>query len=455
MKQLTTTSADVYLRHYKEDTFKEIKDIQDKKELTVVTYTSVNYLISGLDYIQKNFIQDNTRATIIFGIHGLESKNAEERLNHFYDYLSDNQEKYSNTDIFFHARCHIKLIYCDGVLFVGSQNISATSDSFDCNFNRSLNKNNEKGEEPTVYNNNELLIRFSDNDKRITNTIVNNLIDDVVQVHQVQLSGKTTPVSIDKIKNNYAASFIDEFASELTDSVQNLNDIDVFYEPKEQLFEVDSVAETVARLVNLYEAIEPYQLLEQGSSYSDVHKALTEFYEWAFCGECPICNSPDFEELEEKVEAFHQINSDFALDLDLSAISLEKIEFFLLPKHDDIADFAISIKEVLERNDLTSLKSFRDANLFEIVSYIASQPSDYALHNYIDGDGNVSNSDIERAIYDDCISEGEQLEALLDNIKDIVTEVGQLIYEESLEATRNYFKRRIIKFTKQMKKYQN
>lgn len=412
MKFLKKTEAHIYHRHFSEDSFYEIKQLETVATLKIATYGPSGSLFSTIKFIIDELASKKTDIEIVYGIADFGKPEAKEKIKTNLDKLL--KDKIENIRIFLHSRSHVKAIYADGSLYLGSQNVASTSKSLSELTKRSFDE---------LFSRHEIILKVNDPEGALSNQILTDLqrdrfcclpLDNSLELNENDFHtleywhDHTELIEHVKLIKNTIESYSDltpsyDFSNEL--EIGELNEIieslgEIFHEGSS-----DKSKEIINRLIKI---VYGDSLLEASSE-----KKLCEFSEV----------------LDLVSEIAESKPTQFDLDeLEIVKDLIEPVDVFSL-NDDDFEDIISDISNVISNAFATNKKSFLEKWEHEIVDYIASNPGDFDLSDYpIGDDSRVSDKDISNAISREFISLDTQINFLTPQINELASDtLGRIV----------------------------
>lgn len=426
--------GNLYLRHYSQDTFKEFKELKNIDSLEIITYLSVSSLRSTLNFIMENFASKSQKVTIIFGISGLEYEGSEEKFNEFVDDL----KKLNNPSlqIYLHSRCHIKAIRADELLYLGTQNVSSTSNMFIENVKKA--KNSKKGSWDSVFNYHELVFRVdSASSREYSSKLIDLLLEDKISSHKIY-NGALNSIDFALIKKQFdyneiieAHKAIRPYLKELLDTSASLFNLNLNYEEPD--FTPENSADSLGLLISI-------------SNETDLDSAkddIEDILELTFGGDDLSqlkYDETDLFELHDGIDFLSQVCDSGGLPEALSNSitgSLEEIQtriddlespsIFSLCQEDKNELFRKIINEI-HAAGATDIESFVERNMHDISDYLTGSPGEYFDSLYTDEDGNLIDDAVEIAIRNKDLSKSTLIYAARDKLGDLMRVIANLMY---------------------------
>jgi len=411
MKAIGDIEGKLFHRHFSEDTFDEFKKLTKILKLDLVTYVSVNSLLSTFKFISEEFIKKSDEVCVIIGIKGINAEDAEDKLIALKNFIS-NENKH-NLIVYIHSRCHVKAFSADDVLYLGTQNVSKTSNSLKEQLERRYTE---------IYNDHELVIRVNDTNKETTDKIKKQLIEDRYSCHKLYADGVlNNELSIEYIRKwydyrtikthiDYLASLPDGLSKHNIEVVKPAFELDAKYctdvsEIIVKIYESNSDSNSRIQLnyflskvtgENRFIAVD----LPCATSFREVLEELENL-------DSPISSCDEIGDIEEllKEESISDIGSEESVEM------FEEIRLLIIDSG---------------AHDIDNLLEHRAD---EIINKIEGAPGDYNLWDYQDNDGGISADAIERAIIDKKISKNQQLHALHEYLEELVLGIVDITYQ--------------------------
>ncbi|SNB59172.1 hypothetical protein SAMN04487880_3450 [Marinobacter sp. es.042] len=416
MKRLSSIKGDLFHRHFGEDTFTEFKSISEISELYIVTYSSIRALESTISFIFRNFVEKSNKATIVVGIKGINHDNATKKFEKAIKFIES--LSHPNLTIYLHTRCHIKLISADNLLYLGTQNVSGTSNSFLENSEKNFTE---------VFNDHEIIVRIDENGRSTADKIVDELKSDTHSCFCILRNTEIADTSLAEIRHSYSHEIINRHFESIKTHASNFTEIERqidtdFYDPDE---------EHPQDIINLLSSI------NLSVSRKQHNKHLRELLQLAISEEDLDYLFSDYKNSiysaiddmrDDAIPISKSVNYQKAI-LCLEEADIEKIDFGA-SYFNELID---SIKEEIHFAGVTDIPTYLEHMRHHIVSQLNSNQGQYDLHKVIDDEGFASFESIEAGILDNEISRADQLDTLRTELSSFVNNIAKMIISALIE----------------------
>jgi len=415
MKTLSTIKGDLLHRHFGEDTFAEFKSISTISDLYIVTYSSMRTLRSTISFIFENFAEKSAKATIVIGIKGINDDAAIifKRAINFLGSLN-----HSHLTIYLHTRCHIKLIAADNLLYLGTQNISGTSNSFIENSEKNFKE---------VFNDHEIIIRIDEDGRSTAGKIIGELTSDTHSCFRVLRRGDIATISLEKIRNSYMQETIKRHFESIKIHASNFIEIERHIDSDYYDFDEEHSKDIIKLLSSISLSVSRDQhdkklreLLKLAISEEDLNYLFYDYKDSIY--------SAIRDMQKDEVPITQSINYQEAISC-LKETDIDRLDFGL-PYFNELIT---SIKDEIHFAGATDIPTYLEHMRHHVVSQLNSNQGQYDLNRVIDDEGFASFESIEAGICNNEISQSDQLDTLRKELSFFVNNIAKQIVSALIE----------------------
>lgn len=444
MKHLANVQAQIFHRHFSEDSFDEIKRMKNIKMLKVVTYGAANSLYSTIKFIFEELASKGTEIEILYGVANFDSDQTENQIRNNLRWIS--QSKFKDIRLHLHSRSHIKAVSADGKLFLGSQNIATTSKNL-------LDISSLEPDE--LYSNHEIIIKMEDNDNYMMSSIFDNLTDD--KFCYVFFDGNSCVDDIELGNLRYWYDY-----NEILNYIKDFNDVIGQYDSfihttgVSSEIEVEELHSILEVLENIFEASSTNSFIKLVNDLIDIR------YSESYLDDSTLDKLSSLKEIVDDIIELNE-NSPAKFKSD----SLDKIEELIQPPdlnsidEDELDDIIDKVRSAISYGFATDKKSFLEHWEFEIVDYINSNPGDFDLYDLpVNESSRPDEEDIAVAVSREFISLDQQVSFLGPQIGMLAREVLEhvisklvMIHEERVSEAYDILESSIFELRKKVERF--
>ncbi|RZG04025.1 hypothetical protein EXT48_13920 [Pseudoalteromonas sp. CO348] len=407
MKYLANVEAKVFHRHFSEDSFDEIKKLNNIKSLKVATYGPAKSLFSTVRFIVEDLASENTEVEILYGISNFNHKNTENEVKACLKRLA--KSEFNNVKLFLHSRSHVKAISADSDLYLGSQNVATTS--------KPMHELSGEGYK-TLFSSHEVIIKISDNNNELIRGILKNLTDDNFCCTLFESKQCIDDIDFKILRYWYDYNEILDYLSFFEGIVKQYEEF-IFTSEISSEIEVERLHEILNLLADIFHSNSSDKTLIL------LNDLIENTYAESFLDESTLDKISNLEGIIEEIIELNEASPN-----QIRSANLEKAKELIQPSdvfminEDELEDVIYKIKNTIDYGYATDKESFLEFWEHEIVDHINSNPGDFDLSDYpIGEDSRTHVKDISIAVSREFISLDQQVYFLSPQIKELTVQV--------------------------------
>tara|TARA_R110001599_G_scaffold343413_1_gene565985 strand:- start:183 stop:1643 length:1461 start_codon:yes stop_codon:yes gene_type:complete len=443
MKSLGNIEGELLHRHFNDDTFEEFKLINQIQNLVVITYHPLNSLINLMAFLKKNFMNKSQNITLIFGLSNIPKAEAtsdydvttklkcEKAFDNFLIYLANlNLAKHQNLKIYLHTRCHIKALCADDMLYLGTQNVADTSNSF-------MENSRNYSYAPQIFNNHELILRIKKSAIVTITKIGEQLLKDEFSNLLIYSNGKVNPkLNFNDIISSYDKQIILEELKTIKTEIIQLKAL------SNEIIYSSSILEKVEIETQQGNyALELIIQIYEGSSLDYIESVIEDLLRTT-TGECnfQFCEQISFRQIVDKLNLLSSLDTEVHVCCEfmdeISSNIDDVLECIEEPQIDNLSeevkeDITEQIKKIIEDSNAYNFKAFFDHHRDTLENYLLLSPGESSNEYYVDDDEEEKNCTLSIIPIHE-MTTNKKLDVLTNELNYLAKEILSVIYN-SLE----------------------